>query len=950
MNGSSLLPATLAGLLFLALPVSASDREQAELLADDLRFAEALAVSRYFDLANDVVTDTMSTIAGLRTEDASLEGDASLVKARIAIRRSEATADADLRLISLNSAVDELRNWSKPGSTYAYLDRMTDALEDLAKALGERGKEHTIQATAGNETALASADADFKEADDVYQELRKQALKHASQLEGEEKIDDAMFMQAKAALTYYLRGLNSVNWADAASDREFRLEQAIEMIDEFLWEVGEDSLVYYSASYEMARAYAKLGEMGDARELLENILELGLPYFWEDKEQNIVIITNDQFSPAMRQIIGGLFDSVWGYLAILDADEGDLTSASERIDAMLAEHEEKKVPMRREGHEVLLTWAKKLSDLGKTDAASQLALRVAEEGDGTPAGGRAKVFLSSLLKDGSVVIDSPDALMSAADGFNKEKNYSQAAFYFERTASTSDTPELRRIYAYEAWVNAGRALRNQSRHLEAAVAFEQALDTATELFPGEIDKQELAAERFYQSYASRYAETQSPFDKQLRDKASQRILDLGLELDVQFTKALEAFRDLPPDDTQLPLEVFEEFQAVPESSTNYERALVYAARCLVAAGQLEEAQQRFTQIQDRAADSSLEPTNDAQRNKREIALAEARYFHAQLLLGDAVNEPEKALETLANFENDAPGQESFHPRVKWQRVIAHAKANQVEAAENALEILRDSPGVQPTFISSAAYRVATALKAESDRLEEEGQDKNSNELLRRAAVALEVYAESDGYSSFRNLTTIGEWYLAAGENTDALRLFEKAEEVHGDNSDVSELSMDGAKIGQARSLDAGLDFARSRPIWMDLLNRNPNKFSIMRGAARSLGGWLQIQDDGSIIEISGAGDYGMAHDIWTDLFKSTKGSGRYSQLYWESKLGSLDTWYRQRVADPEKARQARTVLSQLQLFQPNYDKDTIEVLEPELRYEPLYAPYFRYLDKRLPTD
>ena len=310
---------------------------------------------------------------------------------------------------------------------------------------------------------------------------------------------------------------------------------------------------------------------------------------------------------------------------------------------------------------------------------------------------------------------------------------------------------------------------------------------------------------------------------------------------MQFTKALEAFRDLPPDDTQLPLEVFEEFQAVPESSTNYERALVYAARCLVAAGQLEEAQQRFTQIQDRAADSSLEPTNDAQRNKREIALAEARYFHAQLLLGDAVNEPEKALETLANFESDAPGQESFHPRVKWQRVIAHAKANQVEAAENALEILRDSPGVQPTFISSAAYRVATALKAESDRLEEEGQDKNSNELLRRAAVALEVYAESDGYSSFRNLTTIGEWYLAAGENTDALRLFEKAEEVHGDNSDVSELSMDGAKIGQARSLDAGLDFARSRPIWMDLLNRNPNKFSIMRGAARSLGGWLQIQ-------------------------------------------------------------------------------------------------------------
>jgi tetratricopeptide (TPR) repeat protein len=949
MNGSSLLPATLAGLLFLALPVSASDREQAKLLADDLRFAESLAVSRYFELANDVVTDTMSTIAGLRTEDASLEGDASLVKARIAVRRSEATADAVLRLTSLSNAIDELRNWSKPGSTYAYLNRMTDALEDLAKALGERGKEYTIQVAAGNEAAIASANADFKEADGVYRELRKQALKHASQLEGEEKIDDAMSMQSKAALTYYLRGLNSVNWADVASDREFRLEQAIEMVDEFLWEVGEDSLVYYSATYEMARAYAKLGELDDARELLENVLELGLPFFWEDKEQNIVIITNDQFSPAMRQIIGALFDSVWGYLALLDADAGNLSAASDRIDAMLAEHAEKQVPMRREGHEVLLTWAKKLSDLGKTDEASQLALRVAEEGDGTPAGGRAKVFLSSLITSGSVVIDSPDALMSAADGFNKEKNYSQAAFYFERTASTADTPELRRTYAFEAWINAGRALRNQSRHLEAAVAFEQALDTATELFPDQVDKQELAAERFYQSYASRYAETQSPFDKQLRDKASQRILDLGLELDVQFTKALEAFRDLPPDDTQRPLIVFEEFEAVPESSTNYERALVYAARCLEAAGQLEEAHKRFTQIEDRATDPKLEPTNDAQRNKREIALAEARYFHAQLLLEDSVNKPEEALKILDNFESEAPGQVSFHPRVKWQRVMAHAKANQVEEAESALEVLRESPGVQPTFITSAAYRVATTLKAESDRLEVEDAGR-SNELLRRAAQALEVYAEADGFSSFRNLLTIGEWYLAAGDNTDALRLFEKAEQVHGDNPDVTEQSMDSARIGQARSLDVGLDFARSRPIWMDLLNRNPSKFSIKRGAARSLGGWLQIQDDGSIVEIAGAGDYDMAHNIWAELFKSTKGNGRYSQLYWESKLGSLDTWYRQRAADPEKARQARTVLSQLQLFQPNYDKDTVDVLEPELRYEPLYAPYFRYLDKRLPTD
>ena len=53
------------------------------------------------------------------------------------------------------------------------------------------------------------------------------------------------------------------------------------------------------------------------------------------------------------------------------------------------------------------------------------------------------------------------------------------------------------------------------------------------------------------------------------------------------------------------------------------------------------------------------------------------------------------------------------------------------------------------------------------------------------------------------------------------------------------------------------------------------------------------------------------------------------------------------MADPEKGRQAAQVLDQLKLLTPNYDKDTIEGLEEDLRYEPLYQPYFRYLDKKL---
>ncbi len=953
MNGSSLLTASLTALALFAMPAVAgatstftvADEDQIALLADDLRFAEALAVNRFYALADEVVVNTTAKINELGSDEVELAGDASLVKARVAIRRSDSTADPDLREAAMTSAIEELRDWSRPGSAFAFLDRMTDALEDLAKTLGERGKEYARRAAEGQADAQAAADADFKEADDVFQDLRKESASRASQLEGEEKLDAAEAMNAKAALTYYLRGLNSVDWSDVATDREFRLEQAIEMIDEFLWEVSEETLVYYSATYEMARAYAKLGEPDDARELLENVLELGTPIFWEYQGENIV----GEFSPGLQRIIGGLFDSVWGYLALLDVEQGNLAGATARIDAMLAEHETKQVPMGRSGHEVLLDWARKLAELGKTGEASELALRVSVEGRGTPPGGLAEVFLSSLITGGSVVIDSPDALKSAADGFFAEKNYSEASYYYLRAASLLNTPEEKAAMSYQCWQNAGRALRYLGRHLEAATAFEQALDAASAHHAAEIDKVENAANLMYQSFASRYVETQDAFDKSLRDGASQRIVSMGLDLDVQFGKAYEAFGDIQSGDTQAALAVLAEFEAVPESSANYERALVYAARCLNAAGRIDDAIKRFQVMEDRIADSSLEPTNDNARNKREVALAEERYFHAALLIDAEVNRPTHALALLEGFEEAAATQESFHPRVKWERVVAYSMAGLVDEAEEALQILQESAGVQPTFVATAAFRVANALKAKSDEAKDAEELASSRALLNRAAAALETYAIADGFSSYRNLLTNGQWYLSAQEGESALRLFEKAIEIHAD--DVSMSDLDSAYVGLARTYDHMLNFAQSRPVWLDLLNRNPNTVSIRRGAARSLGGWLQVQEDGSVVEIPGAGDYDMAHDIWADLFKSAKaGTNKFTSLYWEAKLGSIDTWYRQRAADPEKARKARTVLDQLRLFNPNYDKDTIENLAPELQYEPLFAPLFRHLERNLPTS
>lgn len=620
---------------------------------------------------------------------------------------------------------------------------------------------------------------------------------------------------------------------------------------------------------------------------------------------------------------------------------------------MLAEHESKGVAMGRDGHRVLLDWAEKLNGLGKTSDATNFAQRVAEEGGSTPEGGRAQRLLSEWVSGGAVTLSSPDALMYAASGYYTEKKYGDAAFFYQRAAALLSTPEERAEMAFNAWMGAGRSHQRSGRQLEAAIAYEEALTTADELHSGDINKLEPAALLMYQAYAGRYTESQNAFDKRLRDAASQRIQQMGLELDVQFQKAEETFGECTEDDVACFLAALAEFEAVPESSSNYERSIVYAARCLDAAGRTDDALARYGIMEERANDSTLEPTNDATRNKREIALAQARYYHAGVLLREEVARPQEALAILEDFEAAVPSQDSFHPRAKWQRVVAHAMAgdDHVEQAEAALQMLIEDVGEdQPSFISSGAFRVANALKTASDSAAAAGDLTASRDLQKRAADAMWIYVEASGFTSFVNMLTTGEWYLLAGEPATAERIFSKALEVHGDSNKLRESDIDNAKMGLARAYDRQQDFARARVEWKQLLATNPRSVSIRLGAARSLGGWLEVDDSGQVIEIPGAGDYQEAHVIWVGLYKDNRGSSKYTSTWWQSKLGTIDSWYRQRAADPEKARQARQLLDQLRLLLPNYDEDTMEGLAEDLRYEPLYKPLFRYLERKLPAN
>ena len=929
-----LAPLLLAVVAVFAAP--ADEAEQAKLLSDDLRFAESLARHRYFNLAMEVASSTRSSLDRL-SDSRDLAGEAELVEARIFKRRAENTADPDERLEALTAAIGKLRDWTGPGSVYAYHDRLVDALEDLAEVLRERGQLHAQRSLEGglegDNDAAELADADFGAAEKTYRAMRDEAEALADQYDELEEGDKATTLRTRATNTYYFQGLNSIEWAGISDDPELRLDQATNQLDDFTWDADDQQLIYYYALYEQARAFGLLGDVEDARDLQLSILDLAGQLYWDEVDT----------LPAQHQaLVASLFDKVWGYLARLEASEGNLPAAEAWIQTLRDEHRAKGVAIGRDGFAVLLEWARTLDELGRTGAATDLVKLVADQGKGTPEGQIAEVRLTELVAGGNV--ESPSVLMSAARGSAVEGAYADAAFFFERAAALMSTEELAES-GFDAWMGAGQALSKVGRHLEAAVAYEQAL-LLEQAGGQDISSLEKAATRLYNGWERRFKETGSDYDKAKRVEVSEMLIAMeGIELDLAFMTAAESFSELSGDDVQGHLSVKAEFEGVPPTSPNYERALVYIARCLTGAGRLEEAVEQFQLIEARTRDPSLEPTNNGARNKREIAMAQSRYFHATLLLSDELNRPDDALPVLENYEQDLPGQDSFHDLVKLRRIEAHALLGAVNEAEDELAVLAAQETPTATVVAAAAYRTATALETAA-RAEEDLS--RSQDLLARAADALWTYAEADGFSSPVNVMSGGDWYLEVGQPTDAERVFARALEVMlRDGSDKARVER--GRIGLATALDAQLDFGRSRPLWKELRAANPNSTRIRRGAARCFGGWLEIDEDGNVTEIGGSGDYQDALDIWAKLLKGSNVKAKYTRLWWESKLGSIYGRYRLRELKPESGRQARQLMENQKLSQPNFDADTIGQLDEEQKYAPLFRPAFRYLDRQIPT-
>ena len=932
------------GALALAAPAPAAAQAappsgDAWLLRDDVQFAEDLARYRFFDLAFEEV----DRLKG-RTLDTQAAGTLAFHEARILKRASESTADGGRQLDFLTRAIDLLADWARPGTAYVYHERRPEALEDLASLLQARGLLRAQQMKAAGSPdarseAQLAADKDYQQAEDVLTALQREygALAEAAEAAG--RADAAARLKEKASLTLYNRGLNNLQWADVAKDAEFRLESARDALVDYQWELEEEKLSQYFALHYQGVVLRKLGQSADALEVQRDVIEKA-QYWWDNS-----LATADPVSAAY---IAELFDRTWGETANLQADTGDVDAGDATITAMMEKHTKAKLALGRPGWQVLLAWAERLQGLGRQGRASEILKQVADGAATLSEGERARDLLASIATSGSGALQgSASVLMAAAKGLFDRKDFAEAAFMYEQAGAGLLTPEDRKSFGVAAWLGAGRALGSVQRHLEAGLAFERALDAAAAAGL-DADTQNALAMEMYNAYDRRAKETGDAFDRGLKARVLERVTKLGVGSDLSFYEAKERFDEAAakePPDPALYEQALAAFRAVPDSAGSHERALVYAARCAQGAGRVDEALAGYDAMLKRAADPALVPQDAPSRTRREVALGEALYYKADLLLSDAVARPADALKLLEGLEGRLPSQAGFIESGKYQRALAWTQLGELDKAAAAIEDLK-AFRADSSYLRAAWFKLSNALVAASDAAAAKKDDKAAQALLLRAADALWSSAELSGFPSFANVLSAGDWYARAGDPVKAARSYGKALEVFDKpGTAVTVAQLDQARLGSAQALTAQRDFAHAQPIWKDLVTRTPNNPVIMRGAARSFGGWLERGPGGELVEVEGSGDYEDAIRIWGEIAARLPASSRYAPEWWESRLGLVYAEYRQGLIHASDMEAARQRLGGITAVFPDYDGDAPSSGDPS---GPPYKPLFQYLEKKIP--
>lgn len=978
--------ASIAAVVSLAPAVAAEEGASGN-LHDDISFARDLARYRYFDLAITWLDD-LEKAGGL---DAAAKNDLALARATISRIASQFAANRDDRKKFFDEAIQRYRE--AIGSMQELdAERGEDVIDGLCTALIDKGKfwvdelerlRAEEKPDADQKTARTNAEESFKEAvktlNTAYDLLQSAA--------GADGLSEAQVekLNALSQFSIYKKGEAYYNWASTYDASEFSredyLKKSIEAMNDYIWEAGNESIWAFWASYYMGVAELEMARGSAAKSYTEfvphhekalamlthtyaadggvpletiadqNLAENELAFVLEVVERaylstaqlyrnaaNLLEAASEEPKDLdkIAQSYGVTGDKEWQVKspvarpALVNALRMGAVASIDDLGARFKKHN---FGFGDWGFRAQLEQANAYVDLGSPGKAVATVKDIAQNKKGTLVGLQAQAMLSQLLESSAQGDQSAEVWWLAATGAVSEARYLDAIGLFQLCVSAVKTPEERQQFEPQSWQYVGNCYLQLARRLEAALAFEAALKAAREAGPEDLVP-ELAIDA-YNAWSSRFTETKHPFDQGNRDRVRKIVTDLGASPDIQYFVARETFTNAQAEkDAEKKKQLFkqaaEEFKKVTDTSIYHERAMVYTARCLDDGGDPDGSLAAFEQFTKHVADPKNDVgTGNKKAKNREVALAEATYYRAGVLLQEK-KDFAATLKTLEGYEKAFPNQQPFYPLVQNFRVQALiGTGKRAEAEQIVLAQLKDAPNHAAT--TASLNQLATAFSDAARAARDAKNDADLEAAIAKSAEYLGKHNERTGYASFANLRYVADWYaelgaLAKKRGDDAARdaAYALAKENYvrlldkfGKNASFAKTIESEVMAGYGTVLLGLLDFQAASPIWRKLYDVNPRNQQYAENHARCLGGWIEFSNR-KFLEYTGTGQHKEAAIVWATLRTGLETAGKKrSADWWMVSTNLVYSLYLSGKTNPADKKEAINIISNWKALLPD---------------------------------
>ena len=962
----------------LATPGWAADEKKSENLKDDIRFSRDLARYRYFDLA----VDWLAAIERAGGMDEEAKTEVSLAKATISQMASEYALTRDVRKAFYDDAVKHFGEAVEGMGEAMTREKGNAVVEGYAKVLVNKGKFYTDEITrmkseeadaATIKEVVGEAEAAFRLAMKTLNGAYGDLSSAADDMVDSGDEEEAQNLQELSLQALYRKGEAYYFWALLYQPQDFNredyLSKCAESLVDYIWEAGDESIFSLYAYYFQGMAEWELGKVQpDSAAAHDEKALASLVHIFSEYGIDVNQLTN--LAEQDRVFVQGLLEQA--YRGVSDiyrnaaqrienmeglADTEDMSQAAASYQvagdkpwmakdpvfkpalikalrggaiAMITDMERRlsahKLKLTEQGWRALLSKAYAMREAGSPEEALTIATDVAENNERSLVGLEAQNLLGGLLEQTDEDAQPASVLRLVSDGYIAETRWLDAIGALHGVVAACKSDEDKAQYLFKAWEDIGACYQSEGRNLEAAMAFEAGLELARSandsLATGDL------ALGAYNAWDRRFRETKHDFDKKERNRVRDIVTSLGISGDIQFLVAREAFSNATatkgtPEEIKKGWDTaINELKAVAQTSSYYERALVYLARAYAESGDRKKSIETFDALFRRIGDEKFAVGLDKKKaQQRDFASAEAVFYRAGVLLDQS--EFQDVFDSLVGYEGKFEGQAPYFPNVVYYRIRAQVGMGQIGEAEELLSAMVANYEGHAT-IAYATNQVATGHFKAYQELEDK-KTEGAVDHLRRAAGYLDQYNSMSGYASFQNLRNVADWYKEIGELKLAEENYQRLRARFGKKPNHTKTIEESVLPALADVLLRLHKFQEALPLWRQVYAANSRDRTVVHSFALCLGGWMDEKEDRGVFEyteITGAGEYNEAMGVWIELKKGIEDAGdKGTPDWWDCMTGFLYCQYMEGKSNPQMKKAALRLIANWKAVLPDLGGD-----------------------------